>query len=36
MEGKGLEYIRDYANRELIVNGLKSRRPEELQMVQLG
>ncbi|WP_268842981.1 portal protein, partial [Proteus faecis] len=22
MEGKGIEYIRDYANKELIVNGL--------------
>ncbi|MBW5405940.1 portal protein [Morganella morganii] len=31
MEGKGVEYIRDYANRELIVNGLKKPETDEEQ-----
>lgn len=31
MEGKGVEYIRDYANKELIVNGLKKPETEEEQ-----
>ncbi|HEI9857573.1 TPA: portal protein [Proteus mirabilis] len=31
MEGKGVEYIRDYANKELIVNGLKKPEAEEEQ-----
>ncbi|HHR6050822.1 TPA: portal protein [Providencia alcalifaciens] len=31
MEGKGVEYIRDYANKELIVSGLKKPETEEEQ-----